>query len=242
MSWFKDWFNTPYYHLLYKNRDFTEAEKFIDNIINYLDPSIKASFLDLACGKGRHSIYINKKGFNVTGVDLSEASIKTAQESTNSNLKFETHDMRELYKANQFDYVLNLFTSFGYFDDDQEDIRVLKAVHKGLKSNGILVFDYLNSEFVESTLKPAETINRGAINFEITKSIENNFVVKNIDFEADNKTHHFQERVKLLSLNKITSYLQAANFEVKATFGDYNLNDFNQKTSNRLIIIAQKIG
>ncbi len=74
--WFKDWFNSPYYHQLYFNRDEKEAAAFIDKLINYLQPAPNASMLDVACGKGRHSIHLAEKGFDVTGIDLSEDSIK----------------------------------------------------------------------------------------------------------------------------------------------------------------------
>ncbi len=242
MSWFKDWFNTPYYHLLYKNRDFSEAEKFIDNIIEYLNPAEDSNFLDLACGKGRHSIYINKKGYDVTGVDLSEKSILFANQKRSDSLRFDTHDMRDIYCEDKFNYIFNLFTSFGYFEDDQEDIKVLEAVNKELKPNGVFVFDYLNTQFVIDQLIPQETIRRDNIDFEITKSVENSFVVKNIDFKDQGKVYHFQEKVKLLYLEKLKDYFKQANLEIENIFGDYDLNPFDQKKSNRLILVAKKIG
>lgn len=242
MSWFKDWFNTPYYHLLYKNRDFSEAEKFIDNIIEYLNPAEDSNFLDLACGKGRHSIYINKKGYDVTGVDLSEESILFANQKRSDSLRFDTHDMRDIYCEDKFNYIFNLFTSFGYFEDDQEDIKVLEAVNKELKHNGVFVFDYLNAQFVIDQLIPQETIRRDNIDFEITKSVENSFVVKNIDFKDQGKVYHFQEKVKLLYLEKLKDYFKQANLEIENIFGDYDLNPFDQKKSNRLILVAKKIG
>ncbi|MEP2509893.1 MAG: methyltransferase domain-containing protein, partial [Reichenbachiella sp.] len=77
-QWFDEWFNTIYYHILYKHRDYEEAAKFLDHLINYFKIVPNSKILDLACGKGRHSIYLNKKGFDVTGVDLSEENIKFA--------------------------------------------------------------------------------------------------------------------------------------------------------------------
>ena len=242
MSWFKEWFNTPHYHLLYKNRDFSEAEKFIDNIIEYLNPTEDSNFLDLACGKGRHSIYINKKGYDVTGVDLSEESILFANQKRSDSLRFDTHDMRDIYREDKFNYIFNLFTSFGYFEDDQEDIKVLEAVNKELKPDGIFVFDYLNAQFVIDQLIPQETVRRDNIDFEITKSVENNFVVKNIDFKDKGEIYHFQEKVKLLSLDNLKEYFMQASLEIENIFGDYDLNPFDLKKSNRLILVAKKIG
>ena len=109
-EWFEDWFDSPYYHLLYKNRDYSEAESFIDNLISFLKPEEGSRFLDLGCGKGRHSIYLNKKGFDVTGIDLSENSIAAAKEFENEQQNFYVHDMRKLFRTNYFDCVVNLFT------------------------------------------------------------------------------------------------------------------------------------
>ena len=87
-KWFQSWFDTPYYHTLYENRDYKEAEVFIKNIVKYLNLDTEDSILDLACGKGRHSIFLNKMGYNVTGVDISPKNIKEANEHKNENLKF----------------------------------------------------------------------------------------------------------------------------------------------------------
>src|ERR1700712_4842000 len=92
--WFKDWFNSPYYHHLYFNRDEAEAAAFIDKLISYLNPAENARILDVACGKGRHSIHLAQKGFDVTGIDLSEDSIDEALKSETANLHFYRHDMR----------------------------------------------------------------------------------------------------------------------------------------------------
>ncbi|MGZ4037453.1 MAG: SAM-dependent methyltransferase, partial [Bacteroidia bacterium] len=114
-EWFKDWFNSPYYHVLYKNRDQSEAAAFIDKLSGHLELNAGHLIWDLACGKGRHSTYLNKKGFNVTGTDLSENNIQKASVNANDRLEFYVHDMRTLFRVNYFTHVLNLFTSIGYF-------------------------------------------------------------------------------------------------------------------------------
>ena len=242
MSWFKNWFNTKYYHLLYKNRDFKEAERFIENLLTYLKPEKGARFFDLACGKGRHSIFLNKKGFDVVGADLSEESILSAQKSANKELKFIVHDMRKPLKGYSFDVVVNLFTSFGYFEDDNEDVEVLKSVVSVLEKDGFFVLDYLNAKQVVAKLKPQETIQREHVTFDITKKIENAFVVKNIDFEDEGERYHFEERVKLIDEEQFESYFKLAGLQLLAKFGNYNLDKFDEDNSPRLILIAKKIG
>ena len=150
-DWFTDWFNTPYYHILYKDRNDVEAQQFIINITQFLPLSDNALLLDLPCGKGRHSVFLNSLGYKVIGADLSENSIQFAKKFENPTLKFIIQDMREPFDL-QYDAVFNLFTSFGYFEEDSEDILVLKNIKNCLKENGFFVFDFLNTSFVKNTL------------------------------------------------------------------------------------------
>ena len=143
-KWFQSWFDTSYYHILYKQRDYKEAEVFIKNIVNYLNLDKDDSILDLACGKGRHSIFLNTLGYNVTGLDLSKNSIEHAKTHESNSLHFDVHDMRDIYKT-QFEVVLNLFTSFGYFEERADNFKVIQTIKSSLKQNGIGVIDYMNS-------------------------------------------------------------------------------------------------
>src|ERR1700751_1194972 len=115
MQWFECWFDSPYYHLLYGTRDEKEASFFLDNLLHHIKLKEHARCWDLNCGKGRHSIYLHKKGFDVIGTDLSEKSIDHAKKFESETLHFYKHDMRSLFYSNYFDAVFNLFTSFGYF-------------------------------------------------------------------------------------------------------------------------------
>ena len=146
-DWFSEWFNTPYYHILYKDRNDNEAQFFMDNLTHYLNLPQDAQILDLACGKGRHSIYLNSLGFEVTGVDISANSIKIANESANDKLHFHVHDMRENL-PNKYDAIFNLFTSFGYFDNEEDNIKTLKAIKNSLTEYGFGVIDFLNADYV----------------------------------------------------------------------------------------------
>src|SRR5688572_24580227 len=110
-NWFKEWFNSPYYHLLYNHRDDKEAITFINQLIKYLAPPVGSRMLDVACGKGRHSKALAEMGFDVTGIDLSFESINEALEFADENLHFFQHDMRLPFWINYFDYAFNFFTS-----------------------------------------------------------------------------------------------------------------------------------
>lgn len=240
-EWFENWFDTKYYHILYKNRNFTEAENFIDKLLTFLEPNVNDSFIDIACGKGRHSVFINKKGFPVVGYDLSKESIEAANKYANNKLEFYVHDMRQIFRTNYFDFAFNLFTSFGYFRTTRDEQNAILSASKNLKVGGTLVIDFLNRDKVISTLVPKEIKQIEGIDFQIKKEIKDNHVVKTINFKDEGKDFSFQESVKLLSLTDFETYLQKGNLEITQVFGNYNL-DLHTENSDRLIIIAKKIG
>ncbi|TAG53426.1 MAG: class I SAM-dependent methyltransferase [Cytophagales bacterium] len=240
MSWFSSWFDSPFYHVLYKNRNDIEAHFFIDNLISYLNPIQNSLFLDLACGKGRHSIYLNSKGINTDGCDLSPKSITFAKKSENKSLHFFEHDMRENLDKNNYNYILNLFTSFGYFEDSNDNLKMLNSVFEGLESNGIFVLDFFNSYHVVKNLVSYETKNIDNIDFKISKKIVDNFICKNINFDFDNISYQFTEKVEALTINDFEVMFKKTGFKIIDTFGSYSLENYDSEHSNRLIIIAQK--
>ena len=237
-DWFTDWFNTPYYHVLYKDRNNEEALLFMKNITTFLALPKTTHILDLPCGKGRHSVFLNSLGYQVTGGDLSENSIKYAQEFENDSLNFSVHDMRKPYN-NQYNAIFNLFTSFGYFEDDQDDILILQNIKDGLKKDGVFVFDFLNAEFVKATLVAKETKIVDGVTFNITREIKDGFILKNISFFADDENHSYTERVKYLDAKKMKAYFQKVGFTITNIFGNYNLSNFDAQTSKRLILVAK---
>lgn len=235
-QWFTSWFNTPFYHILYKDRDATEAQTFMENLTAYLNIPEDAKILDLACGKGRHSIYLNSIGYDVTGLDLSEESIAFAKQFENNRLTFNVHDMSLPYHE-QFDLVFNLFTSFGYFENEADNLKTIKAIKENLKSNGIGVIDFLNSNYVLNNLVTNETKQVDDITFNIKRFEEDGYIVKDISFEFENKAYNFQERVKGFTLDDFKKMFKQANIELLDIFGDYKLNKFNPEFSERLIMI-----
>lgn len=239
-EWFSSWFDTSYYHILYKNRDYSEASLFIDTISDFLKLQPNSKCWDLCCGKGRHSIYLNKKGFDVIGTDLSPQSILEANKSANETLEFYEHDMRKLFRINYFDVVFNVFTSFGYFEKREDDLHVFDSVQKSLKSKGLFVFDYLNAEYVKSGIVACDSKTMDGITFNISKKIENNTVIKNIDFTDKGQSFHFEERVKLFDKSYFDKLAQECNLNILNTFGNYQLQEFDVNTSPRLILVLQK--
>ncbi|MEE1885238.1 class I SAM-dependent methyltransferase [Pedobacter flavus] len=240
-KWYKSWFNSPYYHQLYKNRDMAEAEHFMDHLMDFIRPQNDAKILDIACGKGRHSIYLHKKGYDVTGIDLSENSIAEAKKHEDGHLHFFVHDMRKLLYINYFDIAVNLFTSFGYFETDYEHIKALKSFRKGLNENGLFVLDYFNVHKVIANIEPKSFVKANDISFEITKTIEKGKIIKNIKFQDNGENYDFTERVSAYTLNDFNRLFEASKLKVNNVFGDYNLGAFDKENSDRLIMICSKV-
>ena len=237
-KWYADWFNTKYYHQLYKNRDDSDAKKFMDNLTQHLSIQPEETIMDLACGKGRHSRYLNSLGYKVTGTDLSENSINFAKKYENDRLHFEVHDMTKPFPK-QFHFIFNLFTSFGYFDKEEDNLITVKAIKSNLKENGIGVIDFMNVDYVIENLVPTEVKIVDNIEFHIKRYVNNGFIFKEIHFKDKGENFSYIERVKAITLQDFKNYFEAAGLTLLEIFGDYNLNKFILSTSTRLILIFQ---
>ena len=238
--WFKNWFDSVYYHKLYSNRDEKEAAAFIDNLTALLPAS--ASIIDVGCGTGRHSKHLAEKGFIVTGIDLSTYSLQLARRYKNDNLQFYRHDMRLPFGTNKFDVVLNLFTSFGYFETRQENMQVVKNMHNTLKPGGTLVIDYLNMHYTQQHLVCREQKEIDGIIYDIHRWTDEQFFYKNITVTHASLAEPlaYTEKVSKFGLEYFEVMLAQYNLEITSVYGDYGLSDFNEDESKRLIIVATK--
>jgi SAM-dependent methyltransferase len=239
-EWFESWFNSPYYHILYQERDEEEARSFLDNLISFLKPPARSRILDVACGKGRHSVYLNKKGFEVTGFDLSPENIEYDKQFENKTLSFHAHDMREVFRTNYFHYVFNLFSSFGYFDDDADNAKVISANAANLVVGGTLILDYMNSIKVKAILISDNQKESCGIHFRQRRKIISGKIIKTISFCDKGKDYSFEEHLQLYTLKDFEKLFSENNLAIKHVFGDYRLNPFDENTSDRLILIAEK--
>lgn len=235
-NWFATWFDSKYYHILYQNRDQQEAEVFMDNLTHYLNLPENATILDLACGKGRHSIYLNKLGYSVTGVDLSENSIASAAKFSNEKLQFRVHDMRQKTEE-KYDAIFNLFTSFGYFENEEDNYKTLLAIQESLSEYGFAVIDFMNVNYVLQNLVPEETKSIDGIDFHIKRYVKDGFIHKEISFEDQGQAFHFTEKVRALTLADFETWMEKAGIHLLDIFGDYKLRKFYANESERLILI-----
>jgi SAM-dependent methyltransferase len=242
-EWFRIWFNSPYYEILYHERNKEEATKLVSKLAAFLKMQVNSFVLDAACGKGRHSIALADLGFNVTGVDICTLAIEQAKQYERDNLQFYLHDIRLPFYISYFNYAFNFFTSFGYFKTMREHNDAMRTIAQSLKINGVFTIDFLNVYFTEKNLKQKETKTIDNIVFDIERWKDEDHFYKRIHVnDAPNKVSEtFTERVEKFSLGDFTDMLSYQGLQVEHVFGDYELNAYHVKQSPRMIIMAKKI-
>jgi SAM-dependent methyltransferase len=241
-EWYRAWFNSPFYHKLYFERNEAEAQKFISRLLDHLKPAPGSRLLDAACGRGRHSKFLADQGYDVTGIDLSFESIEFAKQFETDNLHFYQHDMRLPMWINYFDYAFNFFTSFGYFATHREHDDAVSTIAKSLKSGGIVLFDYLNVHYVEERLVYNEATTIGETKFEIRRWMDEEHFYKKITIHDPSldTPKEFTEEVVKLSLGDFTDMLSFQKIQVLDVFGDYDLNSYDVRKTPRMIVVGRK--
>ncbi len=239
-DWFASWFNTTFYHDLYAKRNDEEAQAFMDTLSQFFNWDQKVKILDACCGSGRHALYLESKGHQIFGLDLSENNIQQAQSLSSYPHRWLKADVRDFELSSAVDYALNLFTSFGYFDSDEDHVAMLGNINRNLMVGGYLVLDFLNVDRVKATLKEEEVVTGVLAEYHLTRRIELNRIIKQIKFAVDDVDHVYEERVMAYSSDHLIKLLSLSGFEVKANWGDYHGAPMHPN-SPRCIFIAQKI-
>lgn len=246
MNWFEEWFDSPLYEQLYSNRNEDEAALLADLIEQAIPVNRYPAILDLGCGRGRHSITLALRGYQVTGVDLSEEAINRAKQRAlqkKAEAEFLVGDMRQSLKM-KFDAIVNLFTTFGYFIDDHENARVITNASSMLKPDGYLMIDFLNALHVKKKLVPDDSGSFKHFTYHVKRFIENGMVFKQILFDGPSldKPVHYTERVKLYDLNWFLNVFNDHHLELVSACGNYEGASFDAETSPRLIMLCRKTG
>ncbi|PCN43903.1 SAM-dependent methyltransferase [Brevibacillus laterosporus] len=241
-AWFEKSFREDYL-LVYQHRDEASADQEIHNLLERLPIKSKGRVLDLCCGSGRHSRAIAKRGYEVVGVDLSSVLLEQAELlNDQKQVTYYQYDMRDIPFESEFDIVVNLFTSFGYFSDDQESAKVIKNMAKALRSGGEVVIDYLNPSYVKAHLVPESEREANGLLITERRRIEDGFVKKEItihDVEA-REPRIYQEQVRLFELEQMMGMLEDAGFIQIQVFGDYAFKPYDKGSSPRMIFHAVK--
>jgi SAM-dependent methyltransferase len=242
-EWFREWFSSPYYDLLYHKRNEQEAAAFVKILIQHLQPRPGSKIVDVGCGKGRHAKVLATMGFDVTGIDLSEPFINEAKKSETENLHFFQHDMRLPFYINYFDYAFNFFTSFGYFHTRREHDAAMRTIAQSLTETGTIVIDYLNTHYVEDHLVQSEETTIFEVPFHITRWHDEDHFYKQIQIREPGGSlrHLTTEKVAKFSLGDFTEMLAFQQMQVQEVFGDYRLGSYHVRNTPRMIIVAKKV-
>jgi SAM-dependent methyltransferase len=238
LEWFESWFGEDYV-ALYPHRNEAEAKKVVTLIADTLGDRPVRRVLDLACGAGRHARYFGEHWWT-SGVDLSEVLLRIARRN-GTPARLVRADIRELpYRDAAFDLVVNLFTSFGYFDTDEEHEVVLRHLSRVIAKRGTFVIDFLNARLVRATLVPCDEKIIGGKRIEQKREIseDGRYVIKHINNKSDRRG--FIERVRLFSVGDLTAMLERAGFEIESLFGDYD-GAMLADDSPRVILFARRM-
>ena len=246
-EWFRPWFNTEAYHILYGHRSEKEAQQLVNKLCASEWLGKEGKLLDAGCGSGRHSRSFAEQGWDVIGIDLSENSIQAARSlglnQANDSVQFEVEDLRNIHLRREwqegFDVVANFFTSVGYFETEEEHQAVFQGFAQALRPGGRLFIDFLNAPQVISNLSAHDTIEKEGIAFTIHRRFHNGWIEKSIQFDLDGEHHHHVERVRALTMDDFSAALKDVGLEILTLFGDNNLGSWHE-ASPRLMILAQK--
>lgn len=241
-EWFAEWFDSPYYHLLYQHRSDDEARAFIQTLLHFLQLPLQQRLLDVACGKGRHAKALADAGYFVTGIDLSPESIQQAQLFSNEHLEFFVHDMRRLFRTRYYHAVFNLFTSFGYFSAEHDNTLAAHAMASALLPGGLLIVDFVNRQPACANIEAHqhEEIEREGVRFTLHRSYTDQQYIKQIDVRDGEHQATFFEKVSAFTPNQLEAYFLAEGLITLHRFGNYACEPFDEKSSPRMIYIFER--
>jgi SAM-dependent methyltransferase len=241
-EWFREWFDSPFYHKLYFEREEQEARVFIGRLADRLRLEAGSLVLDVGCGRGRQSRIMASMGFDVTGIDLSPASIEFAKQSETDNLHFFVHDIRLPFWGNYFDHAFILFSGFGYFRTRREHEAAIRTIARSLKPGGTLTIDYLNVHYAEDHLLPGVTKHYNGTVYDIQKWDDELHFYKKVRISDASLTspHEFTEKISKFSPGDFNDMLSYQGMQVEEIFGDYDLRAYDVRKTPRMIVHARK--
>jgi SAM-dependent methyltransferase len=248
MEWFEDLYNRPIYFDLYAEDDTRLALKEVDGIIQLLDLKPDQSLLDVCCGYGRHAVELAKRGYQVTGIDLSPKQIEQAQRraaEAGVSAQFISGDARTMEFPSRFDVLLNLFLAFGYFQDEKENLRMLERMADATRPGGILLMDLWNREKEIRAFAPRMREHHGDI-----------VIDKQWEFDAwngrlnwtntvtfpDGRIESWDHSIRAYTLIELRNMFHAVGFEVEKVFGDFAGNPYTLDSSNMILLARKRYG
>ncbi len=244
--WYEDFFDHSYLRIY---EPFLPAEKNVqeaEQILARLNLAPASRILDLACGYGRHCTPLAKRGYKITGLDLSAPLLAHAQQEASDqhvSVTWEQADMRSIPFKQEYDAVINIFTSFGYFEQEADNLLVLKQIHEVLKPDGLLLLDTVYQIRLVRSFTPHSIIHYDdgltvleERHFDLQTS-RNEVKITLLYPDGQRGEHHHSMR--LYTFNELSSLLTAAGFSVQASYGALDGSPLTM--DSRLVLLAKKI-
>jgi len=237
--WYKKSFGTLYPQI-YSHRDEETAVTEIENLLDFLRIGAGALVLDVCCGGGRHLLPLRKKKLAAFGIDLSAPLLCEASEKPGLDGRLVMGDMRRLPFGGAFDLVVNLFSSFGYFEEESENEHALAEMVQALKPGGTLVMDHINAGLLEKTIIPESvgTFEYGTV--KQRRKIVRGRVIKHIDvIHNDGEQQHFIESIALYTPDQLITLCKKAGLSEPRFMGNFDGEPFAAE-SPRMILVAER--
>lgn len=241
-----EWYETAFdklYPILYAHRNEAEATAALETYAGFLQEG--QPVLDLASGSGRYLNILVARGYAAVGVDLSHFLLRTSLEVFDLDGRVAQGDMRHIpFVTGSFGSVINMFTSFGYFPGDSDNLLVLQEVHRVLKEGGVFLLDFINAEKISRDLLDHTHREANGYDIDERRAIENQgkYLVKRAvvtNMETGDQ-EEIVERLRLYTRRDLLTMLGSVRMEVSEIFGDYAANPFVDGVSDRVILVARK--
>lgn len=243
-EWFERSFGSDYM-VVYKHRNWEQANREIRQLCDWLQLTPGRELLDIGCGMGRHALALDELGYQVSAVDLSEPLLEQARRhDADHRVRWQQGDMRKLpYGNGSFDATVNLFTSYGYFNET-DNKQVLQELRRVLRPGGTFVIDFLNASYVERTLVPLSERTDQETGWFIREErrIEAGAVCKTITIEEPTgERRQYEERVALYKRDWFERALAEAGLHLERVAGAYDGSAFDEEHSIRLIMAGSAV-
>jgi SAM-dependent methyltransferase len=243
--WYEDEnFWSASYQILFPEESFKQAFEQVDDLISLLKPEPYSRVLDLCCGVGRHSLELAQRRFKVTGIDLTERYLNEAKKKAKEKslkIEFVHDDMRKFVRPDFFDFAINMFTSFGYFEKLEDDKRVAENVYKSLKKGGNFLIDMTGKEILSRIFRERDWYEiEGTLVLEERKLKEywSGIETRWIMFK-DDKRKEVKFSLRLYSAVELINLLKECGFSGVEIYGDLKGASYNNR-AKRLVAIAKK--
>ncbi len=245
-KWYVDFFREGFYQRAWAPERFQRAEHEVDFVVQALGLAAGTSVLDLCCGEGRHAIELARRGYEMTGLDLSALHLRLARQAAKEagvGVRWHRADMRDIPWEGEFDAAINVFTSFGYFERDDEDFKVLAGVARALKPGGRFLLATINREWLVRHLEAHGwqegadgTLSMEDRSFDLLTGRQHNRV---LSIQPDGIRREREIDLRMYTLKELADMLSRARLMVRQTWGGFDGREYGLD-SRRMIVLSEK--